>query len=652
MSAERAGRLSIGRAARVLRDVSRFGRFSVLGFSLLVPLLGAGIVSTPSAGAIAGLIATAVAFHLFAYVSNDVFDLAIDRTQPLRTGSPLVRGLVRPSTALAIALVPVPAASIAHVWVGGPPAAAIALLAGMGLGLIYNAWGKRIPVPPLSDAVQALAWIALMLYGALAARRPLPSTVVWLGAAIFVYVLLINGVHGGLRDLDNDARHGARTTALYLGASATSDGRLFVPFRLAMYALALEIALFFLTALGVIVNASSLVWLTWPVIVAALVPAHFGLFRLSRAALRPDAGRAEVLHAGSAHLFLSMGIVFLPFACFADRLPAFAIVAAYAIPFLILLPYLGLISMTRRVTARAAVFAIALVASASIGLTAARAEAQEEAGQARARVVTRQEIADAMRREKGKGYDILATPNGARFAAGVILDVARRASELDPLRTPLVLDYRDYFEAFVGVAGVGRENAPPYIRVAFDHREDQYVDYRPQNVIVRVVKGPSPRFAVNVVTGWTGPPARYSYEDHGSEPPLRVTRQRMTAYRLVDFGDALLFDEIDGISGRALGGLLGLLFRFIGDGNAVRSFIAVAGDGIQVTRTTGRKGPVVLTTTATVDLAGRGEKGLPPSRPDLEAIEERLQRPFEAEYAPVRKADAFRWQRVTRPSPP
>jgi hypothetical protein len=253
-------------------------------------------------------------------------------------------------------------------------------------------------------------------------------------------------------------------------------------------------------------------------------------------------------------------------------------------------------------------------------------------------VATKEEILEAIAAQKAQNYNLLATPNGARFAAGVILHLARKGRDLDPNKTPILLDHKLYFEAFLEVTGVTRESAPTYIRIANENHEDQYIDYRRENVIDTIVTGQQPELAVNVVTGWNGPPSRYSYEDHDSEPALRVTHEHVTSYRLLDFGDRLLFDDIHGVSGRALTGLLGLVFKILGDAQAVRSFIAVSPDGYQVTLTTGRKG-FSVTTTATVDRDGHGMKGLPPDRPDLAAIEERLKKPFEATYVPIRKID-------------
>lgn len=261
--------------------------------------------------------------------------------------------------------------------------------------------------------------------------------------------------------------------------------------------------------------------------------------------------------------------------------------------------------------------------------------------------VSRPEMVAAMREQTQKGYDVLATANGARFTAGVLLRLASLARDRDPQRAPLLLDHQDYFEAFLEAAAVTPETAPSFIRVARDYGEDQFVDYRREKVIERIVKGREPALAVNVVAGWPDGPGvagQYSYEDKLSNPPLRVIHKRVNSYRLLDYRDMLVFDEIRGVGGRATSGVLGLMFKVIGDGQAVRSFAAVGGDGIQVTRTTARKAFITVTQTATVFPQGRGEKGLPPGRPDLEAIEDRLEQPFEVRYSPLEYVDPAKWR--------
>ena len=120
--------------------------------------------------------------------------------------------------------------------------------------LVYNIYGKRLAFPPLGDAVQGVAWSALALYGVLAAGEPLNASAAALASLIFVYILLINGVHGGVRDVENDHRRGARTTALYLGARADGSGRVILPRSFVVYGLALQTLMLVISLAAVVRN--------------------------------------------------------------------------------------------------------------------------------------------------------------------------------------------------------------------------------------------------------------------------------------------------------------------------------------------------------------------------------------------------------------
>lgn len=232
-------------------DLYRFFRLSALGATVVLPLLGAASVERGvTARRAAGLLAVAASFHAFAYVHNDVCDLDVDRTQPLRARYPLVRGAVSPGAALAVALTCAPLAFALDRRIGAREGAVsrptldrrVALSAALILMGAYNRWGKACPLPPLTDLVQALGWAALLLYGALAQGGPTRLTAA-LTAYELLLIMMVNGVHGALRDLANDRAKGARTTALWLGADARPDGGLSVPPALAAYALALQAAL-------------------------------------------------------------------------------------------------------------------------------------------------------------------------------------------------------------------------------------------------------------------------------------------------------------------------------------------------------------------------------------------------------------------------
>lgn len=225
-------------------DVYLAIRVSTLGFSALLPLVGAASVAPGwSAATTAWLLAIALAFHVFAYVLNDAVDLWVDRTEPLRADSPLVRGAMTPAQAHALALVQLPLALALAVAAGAAPRAlgwlALAFAAMAG----YDLWGKRCPWPLLTDGVQAIGWCALLLAGAEFGGTSAAAVTWAIVGYVFLCVLLVNGVHGALRDLANDQARGARTTALWFGAQAGDGSAVRVPPRLACYALGLQAGL-------------------------------------------------------------------------------------------------------------------------------------------------------------------------------------------------------------------------------------------------------------------------------------------------------------------------------------------------------------------------------------------------------------------------
>lgn len=237
-----APRAVVDRVATALR----LARGSVLGVSWAFVLLGvlsadagaaAAAYSAPSASAVARALAAATALHVAVYVWNDLVDLPLDRTEPRRASSPLVRGTVTPRAALAVSVAAAGAALLAAASRAEAVLAAAASLALLGA---YDVWGKRAAVPPLTDAVQGAGWACLVWCGAALAGRPTAVTA-WVALAVALAVVLINGVVGAGRDLANDERHGARTTAIVLGATA-AGGRVHVPRRLVVYGVVVHVA--------------------------------------------------------------------------------------------------------------------------------------------------------------------------------------------------------------------------------------------------------------------------------------------------------------------------------------------------------------------------------------------------------------------------
>ena len=248
-------------------------------------------------------------------------------------------------------------------------------------------------------------------------------------------------------------------------------------------------------------------------------------------------------------------------------------------------------------------------------------------------VLDRSVVLDAMRQHGD--YDPAATTNGARFQAEVVFYLARRARERDPDGPPLFIGYEDWFRAFLEVTGGTERTAPQYALLSYQHGQNIEVDYRLDRVIREVKEGPKPELAVNVRVGWeagAGKPDRYSYLDTLSTPRFKVTNRQMITYRLLDFGNWAVYDEIEGITARPMSGVLALLFRFIGEGRLAHSRMAVSADGIQVSRTTAKKAFMGVTTTVTVRPDGTMQKDVPDGRADLLDLERRLKQPLDIDY--------------------
>ena len=326
-------------------------RVSALGFTLVLPLVGA--VSRGGAiGAwqMAVLMLVALSFHVFAYVLNDVVDLRLDRSEPLRADSPLVQGTFGRSQSLALAWVQLPVA-FGLAYVAAASAAALGmLLVAFAAMAAYNLYGKRCRWPVFTDAVQAIGWCALLGMGAAWHGPPgnapvgygpvWPTFTGWIAAFVFFCVMLVQGVHGGLRDLANDQRGGARTTALWLGARPGSGSGIVISEAMAGYAVLLQAALWVtaMAAASTPANMAASAAASMRLLVIALLVAASGALVL---AYRRRSERRRLIAAGALNIvctLLVLPVLVLPSL---DLAEASALLAALLLPIAAMVAYNG-----------------------------------------------------------------------------------------------------------------------------------------------------------------------------------------------------------------------------------------------------------------------------------------------------------------------
>lgn len=274
---------------------------------------------------------------------------------------------------------------------------------------------------------------------------------------------------------------------------------------------------------------------------------------------------------------------------------------------------------------------------ASLPFMARRAEAQ--ALTCAVDTVPRAELAVEMRTAAVLygDYNLLATTNWTRFQSALYLQLVRNAMEREPLGGVLMIPSADLFWEFVSVAEVeDPAEAPAHLlwRLHLDQRT--YLEYKPDSIVRSVKKGSQPTLAVNVYINWPDRPdgtEKYSFIDTLSVPELRVSNHQEITFRILDFGDMVVYDKVAGASGRPLSGVLGALFKVIGEGDVKWARAGISQDGIQVVRAQAKK---FFTKTATVTILpdGVAEKGTPDDRPDLAVIAAMLEEDLDLEYYP------------------
>lgn len=286
-------------------DWARLIRLFSMGATAVYALLGMATASSrPGPGAALAAVVCGVAFHLFAFPLNDVIDLPIDRTNPRRADSPLVRGLAAPRLMLVVALVQLPLMvvllGLAGVGVGGFGAWTVAALA---LGA-YDLWGKRLTVPVLADLIQGVGFAALILLGAYWSGTPTALT--WLVAGyVVVYIVQINAIHGGVRDLVNDAAHGATTTPILLGCRVDAAGVPILSRSMAAVAVAAEAAMVALLVAMIAATGAAIPRLI--VLIAVAIRLFAAWLGSSAYAARHD--HSTMMARGVWHLFWSLSAV-------------------------------------------------------------------------------------------------------------------------------------------------------------------------------------------------------------------------------------------------------------------------------------------------------------------------------------------------------
>ncbi|HEX3274217.1 MAG TPA: hypothetical protein VHR43_05125 [Gemmatimonadales bacterium] len=246
--------------------------------------------------------------------------------------------------------------------------------------------------------------------------------------------------------------------------------------------------------------------------------------------------------------------------------------------------------------------------------------------------VSREDMLRAMARHGA--YNLTATTTSMRFGAEALLALV--ASHRRPVggRVRLFVDQTDWFSAHRETAGVSYDAMSAAAKAGFEHHQDAVVEYGP-DLLEKVEKGPTPLQVLDVTISWpdsAGAPSSFTYRDTLSVPRVEVHDSRVIQFKLVQYEDMLLFDEIRGISVKPMG-FLSAIFALVGRPDLKQTRVAVSADQWEVVRGQVKVFPGISKTgTAVIEPGGLGHEDVPAGRADLDSLRRRLERPVKLRY--------------------
>ena len=324
----------IKKIRQFIHDILVMMRFAAFGSTIVIVLLGAASASPDlSMREVIALISAAFFFHGFVYISNDLIDLDIDRTQKVRIDSPLVQGNFSSLSMLIFAVIKLGVCFVITLGSQNPGEAIAYLALSIACMSIYNLWGKRANLPLLTDAIQGIGWGAFTLYGAAFVQGHL-QPLNWIAFAFFfVYTLIVSGVHANLRDLPNDFDHKVQTTPIVLGVRPDAQDRLLLSRRIITYVVVLQFTLNGLVLLPLSENwfhyDSISLYVSWALSLAVI---GYSMF-LGVKTLQAVRGDFETMvRTGLLHLLVLLGALIAAFALYLGPELLIVLVTMYILP--------------------------------------------------------------------------------------------------------------------------------------------------------------------------------------------------------------------------------------------------------------------------------------------------------------------------------
>lgn len=161
--------------------------------------------------------------HTFGFVFNDIVDYKIDKGSKEISDRPLVSGTISIKKAWMFAFISMASAFIIAVYISFNTNSyfpILILIISSFFIILYDLTSKKFP---FTDILVAIGIFFLILYGAFYGDNPISrfsqiSSLAWIVCILgSIQVLFMQIVAGGMKDIENDFKKGAKTLAVTMG---------------------------------------------------------------------------------------------------------------------------------------------------------------------------------------------------------------------------------------------------------------------------------------------------------------------------------------------------------------------------------------------------------------------------------------------------
>ena len=164
--------------------------------------------------------------HTYGFVLNDILDYKIDKSSEEISSRPLTSGAISIKKAWTVAFISMIAAFLVAFYLGFLTQSyfpVIILTISACFITVYDLTSKKLP---FMDIHVALGIFFLILYGASTSVETIYqiTTLVWIVCILgVIQVLYMQIVAGGIKDIENDFKRGARTLAIKMGVRVINN---------------------------------------------------------------------------------------------------------------------------------------------------------------------------------------------------------------------------------------------------------------------------------------------------------------------------------------------------------------------------------------------------------------------------------------------